>query len=297
MRFRPLVLYVVAVDVLALLALAASPGGRELTEQAWTVLILAVLGGLVGSRPVRVPALRTEVTSNDAFALCALCAVGPKAAALVALAGVVGAALGMSRRPAFIRLAFNLGAVPFSMTVASVAFAAAGGGFGRALPLVALPLAAATTVYFAVNTGLVTGAIALDKKQGFWATWKRSFLWTAVAAFTGLTLAAALILLLHLVGPWGFVLGIPPAWLLATFYRTNSSRIEEQDGRIETVTGLNAELEQKVAERTQSLQEVLRETDGNKKLAASRLGIHRSTLYAKMERYGLIEEEAKPSFS
>jgi len=38
------------------------------------------------------------------------------------------------------------------------------------------------------------------------------------------------------------------------------------------------------------IQDVLRETRGNKKLAASRLGIHRSTLYAKMRRWGVAEE-------
>jgi len=37
----------------------------------------------------------------------------------------------------------------------------------------------------------------------------------------------------------------------------------------------------------QRIADALREADGNKKLAASRLGIHRSTLYAKMRRYKL----------
>ena len=38
-----------------------------------------------------------------------------------------------------------------------------------------------------------------------------------------------------------------------------------------------------------SIIETLRETSGNKKLAAQRLGIHRSTLYDKMRRYGLLD--------
>ncbi|HKQ62057.1 MAG TPA: sigma-54 dependent transcriptional regulator [Candidatus Polarisedimenticolaceae bacterium] len=40
--------------------------------------------------------------------------------------------------------------------------------------------------------------------------------------------------------------------------------------------------------------EILRETGGNKKLAARRLGIHRSTLYAKLARYGLGETAPRP---
>ena len=42
------------------------------------------------------------------------------------------------------------------------------------------------------------------------------------------------------------------------------------------------------------IREVLWETGGNKKLTAERLGIHRSTLYAKLRRYGLLEQPVGP---
>jgi len=255
-RSSALVGYVVAVDLLAAAILVSWDKG-DVVDHGLTVIILGLLAGLTGIKPVRVPALRTEVTTNDAFALCALGAVGPVAAALVSVAGVVGAAFGLKRRPAPIRFLFNLGAVPFSMMVAWTLFATVGGRSGGPLPEIALPLAVATTAYFLVNTGLVTGAIALEKGERFWTIWSRSSLWTAVSAFTGLSLGAVLIFLLQLVGPWGFILGVPPAWLLATFFRTNQSRIEERDDRISSVEEQNAELERKVTERTRSLRELL----------------------------------------
>src|SRR5262245_57618782 len=79
-RSRALLLYVAAVDALAV-GIFLAWDKTNLVEHGLTVFILALLAGFMGVKPVRVPALRTEVTTNDAFALCALGAVGPVPAA------------------------------------------------------------------------------------------------------------------------------------------------------------------------------------------------------------------------
>jgi len=60
-----------------------------------------------------------------------------------------------------------------------------------------------------------------------------------------------------------------------------SFRADARAGNYAGIPGTLQELER------QTIVDTLREAGGNKKLAAKRLGIHRSTLYAKMRRYGL----------
>jgi two-component system response regulator HydG len=71
-------------------------------------------------------------------------------------------------------------------------------------------------------------------------------------------------------------------------YRDLPATLREAARRGEPVdeTGTLAELERS------RIIEALREAVGNKKLAATRLGIHRSTLYAKMRRHGLLGDAA-----
>ena len=57
-----------------------------------------------------------------------------------------------------------------------------------------------------------------------------------------------------------------------------------------SVTGTTAPGTLQEMERLRIVQ-ALEDVGGNKKAAAQKLGIHRSTLYAKMRRYGLIDEE------
>ena len=225
MKSRALIGFVVAVDLAALAVLAALPPAG-LGDRPGTLLLLIGLAGLAGVRPVRLPGLRHEITATHPFIFLALAALGPMPAALVAVAGVVGAAVGRKGPgPATIRFVFNLGAVCLSSVAASGAFLALGGRPDQTLVSLMLPLAAATVAYFVANTGLAAAAIALEKRQAFFSTWQVCFGWTAVSYFAGLALAAAMFAVLEVLVPWVLVLGLTSCWLLVLFYRAHAATL------------------------------------------------------------------------
>jgi hypothetical protein len=207
-----------------------------------TLLLLLGLAFLAGAHPVRFSSLRVALTATHPVVLCCVALVGPWAAALAALAGMVGSIVGSERRPAPIRLAFNLGAVVLAAAAASGVFALLGGLAGASLPASLGPLVGATTAYFLANSGLVSLVAALEKKQGLMKTWRETFPWIAASYFMGLSLAAGMLFVLERLGPWGLLLALPPAWLILSFYRAHQDRLNEKQQRIDEVEALNAEL-------------------------------------------------------
>jgi signal transduction histidine kinase len=249
---RWLMPFIVAVDVCALAALVAgfATGWRGASS---TFALLALLAALAGARPVRFARFKTELTATHPFVLLAVAVLGPAEAMLVALIGLTGVLIrpGRPMRPE--RTAFNLGAVVLASAAAAWSYAMAGGEVGGTFWPNLLPLAAATAAYFLVNTGLVTMAIALQQRTPVFEVWRESFEWTAVAYFTGLTLAAAMMAALQSWGTWILALAIPPCWLMLAFYKAHQEAIQEHERRVQEVEALNAELEQKVVLRTHEL--------------------------------------------
>jgi signal transduction histidine kinase/ActR/RegA family two-component response regulator len=258
MLSRPVQLYVALVCAAAAAAVIASASllGHGPQGSAGATLVVIALAGLAGSRPVRIESLRTELVASHPLVLCALAHGGPLAGMLSAIAGLSGTALRQGRKPLSLRLAFNLASVVLTTLTASWAFRALGGELGGPLLASFPPLVGATVAYFVVNTGLVTLVISLERDQPPLEVWRSNIQWTAISFFAGLTLAACLLLVLERVGPWGLALGIPPIWLLASFYRTHKDRLEEKHRRLQDVEALNAELESTVLDLQTALEEV-----------------------------------------
>jgi signal transduction histidine kinase len=244
--------YVAGVDTCALLSLALATR-VEFPRDPGTLSLVAALAALAGLRPVRFARFKTELSATHPFVLLAVAVLGPLDAMLVALVGLTGVLVRPGRPLNAMRTAFNLGAVTLASAAASWAFYATGGIVGGSLWVSFGPLAAATAAYFLVNTGLVTVAIAFQQRTPVMEVWRETFQWTAVSYFTGLTLAAVMIVGLQAWGLWALALAIPPCWLLLAFYKAHREAIQEHERRVDEVCALNAALEQKVVERTHEL--------------------------------------------
>jgi signal transduction histidine kinase len=248
--------YVLAVD-LAAVATLAFMARSGVPAETGTFLLLAVLATITGTRSVRFEGLKFQLTVSHPFVICALAALGPFAAMIASVGTVVGTLLGRQAGMRGMRLAFNVGAQPVSVFAAGWLFLALGAQPGQPVSALMGPLALATAVFFLANTGLVSVAVALEKRQSILRIWKNSFMWTGVSYLTGLTLAVCMLLILEKLGAWGMALAAPPCWLLLAFYRTHRERLAEHQRRIDEVEQLNAELEIKVAERTAELEQAL----------------------------------------
>ncbi|MDH3627699.1 MAG: response regulator [Acidobacteriota bacterium] len=272
MNKRPIVGFVVLTVFAAVLSVLSI--WTPLTGDTWMgTFLLATLVALAGATPVRLPGIKTSVSATDPFVFTALAAYGPLSACVVAAAGVLGSVLRRTGRNSM-RLTFNLANVVLSSAIAGHVFVAMGGADIDGVLVRVWPLILATTVYFMLNTLLVSGVIVLQTGKKFFPTWSQSGLWTAVSAYAGLTLAAGLLWLLDLIGPSGLALGIPPCWLLAAFYRSHKERQEEQSRRIEQVEDLNVALEDKVDERTRELQEAVAQIESrNDQLKNANVGL------------------------
>jgi hypothetical protein len=244
----PVLLKLLVLGVLATaLPVVAATSAIDAPIRGDALVLLVALAAIAGAHPVRISSLRCELTATHPAIFCAMAALGPSAAVLTAAAGVLGAAVARKGKgPGGLRLAYNLAAVSLSAAAAAWTFHLSGGRPGDPLGTALGPLTAAAITYFFVNSGLVAAAIALETRRSLPSSWVSSLGWTVPSYFTGLTVAALLLLVLETLGPRGLVLGIPPIWLLVSFYRAHRERVEEQDRRIREVEGLNVQLEERI---------------------------------------------------
>jgi putative nucleotidyltransferase with HDIG domain len=197
--------YLIVVGSLGAIAIAVSMATLAARPPDVRWLILAVLTVASSQLTLRMPpAVPVSFSISDIFTFSAALLFGPAAGALLAAidAVVLSARLLHSPRSA-LRTLFNASAAAVAMLTASRVFFALAG----TVPFASHPsdvighagaLAIFATLYFALNTGFVAGAVAAEGRHPAWQVWREHFmpLWPgyaggACAAGLGLFLLSA----------------------------------------------------------------------------------------------------------
>ncbi len=173
-----------------------------------------------------------------ALTFAALLRFGPQGALVIGTLGCLSSCLYPHRQHGF-QIAFNVGVAAVSTWLAGLTFLSLNGGALDLSPVQTIPaVAAASLVYFGLNTGATAAVIALCAGQNLFKFWREHFLWTAPGYFAGACVGTAAALLCGS-RSWMLLLFVTPvAWLTYQAYAVYTGRAEERQRHIERLAEL-----------------------------------------------------------
>ncbi len=169
-------LYVCVVVMLGAMAIAMSIAQLATTPFVREWVLFTVLGVLAGTYAVKVPGISARISVSDTFFLASGMLFGP-APAMLAMA-IDSSIMSWRRSYSRVKLLFNACGPALSMYLATHAFFGLTGGLPLAsqpasISSLVLPLAAMTTIWFVLNSGLTSAALALESGSPLIDVWKR----------------------------------------------------------------------------------------------------------------------------
>ena len=222
----------------------------------WMAATFLVAALVLSVFKLRLPLSRSNSTMSMAYAVdfAALMMVGADLAMVVAAAGVLTqCTVRVKRRQPVYRTAFSVASVIIAVHVAGWMWTVLGGDVsGGILYMLVMPLSAAAMTYFAVNTMLVAGAIALSSGVSTLREWNREFFWSAPAYFLSAAVAAMVTLALTHGAYILLPLAASPLYLSYRAYRMSVGRIEEERRHAQELAGMIATTQQALARATES---------------------------------------------
>jgi len=168
---------------------------RELSQPVLALTFLAAMI-VVSLFKLRLPLGDGHSTMSMAYVVdfAVIATAGADLAMAIAAAGtLVQCTVNVRRQQPWYRTAFSVATIALAVRSAGLVWAAFGGSVDASSGVgVVLPLVAAAVPYFAINTGLVAGAIALSSGTSPVRCWTQNFLATAPGVFAAAVVVAAL---------------------------------------------------------------------------------------------------------
>lgn len=222
----PLMAYVGLVTLTALAAAATLPT-TGLREHGVALATLLVLAGWVGSRAIQITRLRIQVTAGDAFMFCGMVLVGPLAAPLIALAGILGAIIG-GRRTKAIRAVFNLGTMALAASCAARVHLVLSDVSSLGMASDSVGLLAAAVTYVLVNTLLVALVIHLERGTSMFSAWRSFVVMALNSTVASLLVGLGLYSLYTSLGPLGLLAGLAGSVMMGAAVQSFSDRMNAE---------------------------------------------------------------------
>jgi putative nucleotidyltransferase with HDIG domain len=194
--------YVACVVLVGCVTIGQSFGDLLLHNIGWKWSMLALLTLVSGSATVNLPGLPATVSVSETFVFTSVLLFGPAAGTItVALDALVISFWWFRKGHPSYKIIFNVAAVSLALWTASHGYYLLS-PYGPLsdvkdatirIQALLLPLLAFTVVYYALNTGLISFAIALERRSSALKIWKDNFVWVALNYFGGASVAALLV--------------------------------------------------------------------------------------------------------
>jgi len=185
--------------------------------------------------------------------LATLMLLGTEAAVLVGMLGVVVQSSFPWRRKIPYRSVFNMGMVGLTVALAGTAYNAIVPALDPGTRDQLTGVLVASFIYYLCNSVFVSSMVSLSSGTSSWKLWHNSFLYTAPAFFlAGILALAGLKLALFI--QIGVIAAIAPVLALSYYsIRTYLDSLDIEKRHVAEMSALNETLEQRVAERSESL--------------------------------------------
>ena len=175
--------------------------------------------------------------------LMALLLLGPAEAMIVAVAGAWTQCTYRVKQPyPWYRTVFSMAGEAITIQATGVVYVLLSGGAGLLEQTdVSRTVVAMIAAYFAVNTGLVAGAIALSTRQSAWRVWHDTFLWSAPSFMVAGAAGATAAFIVARDEQWVAILFLAPVYLAYRTYHIFLGRIEDERRHLEETQKLHSE--------------------------------------------------------
>jgi putative nucleotidyltransferase with HDIG domain len=234
--------FVISVSVAGLVAGVL---GLVLGPQTSIVGLIAVIALVAGGQALALELEGGSISVSAVGALAGAAIAGPKAALPLAVA--TAAVEWSSRRTPIYQLLFNVGALSLASLAAAAVFDLGGSNGFEQLVTAAAGLVAGG-VYFVVNTGLLSGAMALEGHDSWRRLWNERFSWLLPHYVAFGAVAGAIALAYQAIGLYGLAVFVLPLVLMRKTMAAYLGHTERSTKKLreaaETIRNQNVSLEQ-----------------------------------------------------